>query len=718
MISSLCTPGNANSDGNLLVSGIPADPRLTACRDLALQLLIQSFDGFFDHLEDEFLDLAEKAIDRNLRDTYFAARVETQTKRNLIKNEFHQRFLDGFDNRLQDTAIEQNPIRRIKHHLSAAELSLVANDDFEESLTASSVASAIERGGGEDLKQLESRLASLLPPRENEAAANPISPEAICEALLGACRQIESGVAARIVALRSFEQQLNSHVSLIYKQVNEFLVQQNVHPVARRLRTHPDVAHSASTGEKLPAQSSVPDSAQPGMVQISVPTALAAHLNFLLEGQTPVAPGQSFASLASETSFLDQLQHRMLDGSVELDGITIHAARDNLVALLQNSQWGKKLPQIDGMTLNLVALLFDRLFEDSRLPLSIRGLIGRMQIAVLKVALRDNSFFACKQHPARQLLDRLAEASVDWRDGADLGNPRFDKFSAIVSWVVTHFDDDVSVFVQALGDLDAFLQQEEDVAANQIQKDAEILASSELGELGLAAANREVKLRLLKPDISPLVTQFLSQWLVAALVKAFGPNRESEPRFASYLAAMDDLLWSLEPKSGPEERLQLINSLPGMLKTLEDGVALACMPADVCNRFFSELVHCHATAIRHGTRQSTGYSAATETAAPEILPELPEFVEEVSGTPIEAYPRRWEWIELQKNDGSILKLRLTWISPQGTQFLFTNRDGENGHTFSRAEVEKLMRAGRMHREQLSDSLTDEVLNQLRQTLVA
>lgn len=95
MISSLCTPGNANSDGNLLVSGIPADPRLTACRDLALQLLIQSFDGF-DHLEDEFLDLAEKAIDRNLRDTYFAARVETQIKRDLIKNEFHQRFLDGF----------------------------------------------------------------------------------------------------------------------------------------------------------------------------------------------------------------------------------------------------------------------------------------------------------------------------------------------------------------------------------------------------------------------------------------------------------------------------------------------------------------------------------------------------------------------------------------------------------------------------------------------
>lgn len=52
---------------------------LTACRDLALQLLIQSFDGFFDHLEDEFLDLAEKAIDRNLRDTYFAARVETRS---------------------------------------------------------------------------------------------------------------------------------------------------------------------------------------------------------------------------------------------------------------------------------------------------------------------------------------------------------------------------------------------------------------------------------------------------------------------------------------------------------------------------------------------------------------------------------------------------------------------------------------------------------------
>lgn len=721
MIRPLYAPGTANcADKRFLASGHPADPRLTACRDLALQLLIQSFDGFFDHLEDEFLNLAEKAIDRNLRDTYFAARVETQSKRDLIKSEFHRRFLDAFDTRLQDTAIEQNQIRRTKHDPSAAELSLVANDDFEESLTASSVASAIESGGGEDLKQLESRLSSLLPLRENETAANPISPEAICEALLGACRQIESGVAARIVALRSFEQQLNGHVSSIYKQVNEFLVQQNVPPAARRSLTRSAASTVQAASDKPPVQSSAPDPAQPEMVQVSVPATLAAHLDLLLKGQTSAAPVQPFASFAGETSFLDQLQHRMPDGVAELDGIAIHAARDNLVALLQNSQWGQALSQMDAMTLSLVALLFDRLFEDSRLPLAIRGLIGRLQIPVLKVALRDSSFFARKQHPARQLLDRLAEAAVDWHDGADIGNPRFDKFSAIVSWVVTHFDNDVSVFSQALDKLDAFLQEEAAAAASQIQKDAEILAANELGELGMAAANRAIRLRLLNPDIPPLVTQFLQQWWSAALAKAYGPDGENEPRFVAYRATMDDLLWSLEPKCGTEARLQLVNFLPGMLKTLEEGTALAGMPADDCTSFFSELVHCHAAAIRHGTRLPASHAADLEAVVPAILPELSELepVEEVPAAPLEEVPLRWEWVELRKNDGSVQKLRLTWISPKGTQFLFTNREGENGHTFNRAEVKKLMRAGRMRREQLPSSLTDDVLNQLRQALVA
>ena len=49
---------------NMLVS----DPMLAACRDLAIQLLSQSLEGFFVKLEQTYLELADKTHDRNLRE--------------------------------------------------------------------------------------------------------------------------------------------------------------------------------------------------------------------------------------------------------------------------------------------------------------------------------------------------------------------------------------------------------------------------------------------------------------------------------------------------------------------------------------------------------------------------------------------------------------------------------------------------------------------------
>ena len=41
------------------------------------------------------------------------------------------------------------------------------------------------------------------------------------------------------------------------------------------------------------------------------------------------------------------------------------------------------------MTLDIVARLFDQLFDDPKIPLGAKGLIGRLQIPMLKVAIAE-----------------------------------------------------------------------------------------------------------------------------------------------------------------------------------------------------------------------------------------------------------------------------------------------------------------------------------------
>ncbi|MFO5736581.1 DUF1631 family protein, partial [Klebsiella pneumoniae] len=55
--------------------------------------------------------------------------------------------------------------------------------------------------------------------------------------------------------------------------------------------------------------------------------------------------------------------------------------------------------QVDDDVINLVSMLFEFILDDRTLPDSLKALIGRMQIPMLKVALLDKTFFRRGSRP-------------------------------------------------------------------------------------------------------------------------------------------------------------------------------------------------------------------------------------------------------------------------------------------------------------------------------
>ncbi|MEG3012810.1 MAG: DUF1631 family protein, partial [Pseudomonas sp.] len=51
---------------------------------------------------------------------------------------------------------------------------------------------------------------------------------------------------------------------------------------------------------------------------------------------------------------------------------------------------------------------------DRTLPDSLKALIARLQIPMLKVAVLDKSFFSRGSHPARRLLNEIGTAALGW----------------------------------------------------------------------------------------------------------------------------------------------------------------------------------------------------------------------------------------------------------------------------------------------------------------
>ncbi|WP_353327149.1 DUF1631 family protein [Chitiniphilus shinanonensis] len=735
---------------------------LEACRDMALKLLADSLDGYFAELEEKFFKLAENTPDRELRDVYFAARVEIKLKKGEIVSAFRQQFIEAFNQRLKG---DQNAAGFFQVVVSPNELSLVANDDYEESLTASHVANALKQKGGDTLSQLEQRLATLLPQNDDAALANPLSPETICQAFLAACRQLDSGLSARLVALKAFESALSDRVASVYQSVNQYLIQQNVQPIAPRGIVRRPSGAAGAGAHAHPAEpagdaSGIGTGYAPGAAGIgggyaggSVPGAghaaggftisadLANHFMRLAAGEAEVRG----SNLRPEWfSFLDNLQH-------DPPGATHHAGGrpENLLSLLRSTRWASELNRVDTMTFDLVAMLFDRLFEDPHLANVAKGLLARLQIPVLKVALLDPDFFAKKQHSARRVMDLLEDAFKDREGDPPTDDPELSLFNEAVTWIVDHFEDDLGAFDVALEKIEGYYADLEAGAEAKTQDAAQDLILHEVRELSTTTAGALVDQRLARETDAPeLVRAFLADWWRGALAAVYGPEGEQGADFAKYVRVMDELLWSLRPKRTPEERLQLVNMLPPMLKVLEQGAKRAEMPQEASRAFFAQLVQCHAMAIRSGLR-----AAAAEPAAPDAQPEpaiaprtvlaeghivvpraqpqaeapvvphaAPVAEVVLPATPAQVREQhvleRGDWITWENDDNRSVRLRLSWVSPQGTRYLFTNRQGENGLTVTRAELEKHIESGRLRILADEDSATERAFNQLREQLGA
>ena len=148
------------------------------------------------------------------------------------------------------------------------------------------------------------------------------------------------------------------------------------------------------------------------------------------------------------------------------------------------------------MTIELVAMLFDFIFETKDLPDSIKALIGRMQMPVLRAAMLDGAFFSKKSHPSRLLVNALAHAGIGWSPTMGHEDPLYRKIESIVHRVLDEFSEDIGLFDELRTDLEKFLEEEDRTAEAQIQSSAEEIDQRDRLEIAQSVAHAEVELRL------------------------------------------------------------------------------------------------------------------------------------------------------------------------------------------------------------------------------
>ena len=697
---------------------------LTDCRDLALGRIAQALGGMLDRVEDELFELAERAHDRESQNLYLDARAQARDHRALIEAAFRRQFLAFFNRKVKGGA------GAARAEVAPQALALVEDEELEQVLAVQAMATRMKFACEGELAALSQRFGFLLEKPDLADEANPVSPETVCGALKDACDEIGAGWKVRLTLLRALEEQVADEMGRVYHDLNARLVERHILPeIKPAIRRNP---HSPA-----PVRGGPP----PAATGADVYAAMAQ----LLGTVSASVGGNASAPAATQVSTATLGFVQSLTGLQQPDAQAVAAAGSlaNVIRDLRGTPQSASLSGVDAMTIDIVAMLFDFVFEDRQIPAAVKALLGRLQIPTLKVALLDRAFFSSRTHPARQLLDRLARASIGLDEESARGVATLAKLEHVVGRVLGEFGDDIALFATLAVEMEAFLARQDEAEEAIAQRTARLVEERERAEIARILAEDEVDRRLgARGWVPEAVRVMLEDVWVRALASVHVEHGEATAPWVAMLATVDELLWSIEPKAAAEDRRRLVAGIPALIRSLHAGMARAGVDEAMRGAFLDALVDCHADAVKAGLKGTTLNGQPQEPpparpfAAPslerEVVPAGDIHVEEIrlrtprgqaavrnvyTRTGIWTNVKRYTWVEFHREGAPPLRARLTWISPAKGVYLFTNSNSSAAISVSPEALAEQMRRGEarlVDDAPLVDRAVDSMLASLRE----
>ena len=571
------------------------------------------------------------------------------------------------------------------------ELSLVDDVVFSETLLIGNLARQFHTACENELRELMPRIGALQSnDGEVDESRNPLAPELVAEALKDACWMLDCGLEARQILLAQIADRIAGELPAAYRAVNAHLVDRKVLPRVRQ---------------------TVRRGGRPGLSEAQRAPELASMLRRLVgqEGSPAGAPLRLDAANDAVMHGLTQLQQGKGSFSVGGQQFNVDAGTAdtvNVVRALLDAGINRQVGALDGVIIDIVATLFDFIFDDERVPTLMKGLIGRLQLPVLKLALAEHEFFSDRHHPARQLINTLAQAASTWDGEFSPDSSLYLIAEPLVQRIQDGGGNDGSAFASGLAALEAFLSEQERLADEKAVMLTDRLTEREVAEIALSVASSTVTRYLEDESVPDVLQRLLATRWTTVLADAARTGGETGEAWIEARSTMDDLVWSVQPKATADDRQRLVSLLPGLISRLKRGFDSCGMPEEERSTFFSELVKLHANAVKSGMQAPPGQPrppAATPAPQDDFPPD--DGLDEL---------KRGSWVELLLEADQRRAVRLTWISPARTMFLFANRQGIRAVALTRSELARKFDRGEallIDDEPLMDRLVANVLDE-------
>ena len=666
---------------------------LRECRNLLQEDLSEWIREIGPVIAEEVFNLANATRDNARQTEYLRLRIDLQNRWETLTKAFDSEL----ERQLQHIrAVVDTPVAPNDFD----DLQLVDDQELTERIVMREFARRLGEACSEEIYALERRISHLTGRDLDDQCDNRLGPELISAAVAAGCESLLADVDARTLLLRQLERHLMTELPQLYRAINEVLIEAGILPELKRSyrRAVPagTLASAADANNILATLQRLADGRQTGGPP------LASGAGAVSSSAPPLVPGSGVAlpadTIAVSAAFLQSLQaFHALPGAPP-------GTLTNIVRQARDSDAARLVPPLEAITLDIVATLFDLIFEDAKVPNAVKGLISRLQIPILKVAMVDQQFFADRSHPARRFLDSISGIAIRWGNKVDENDPFYQMLAALVERIQATYDQDVEVFATAIAELAAFVTERESLEAetsrllaDSAQRKEEARSAERERQQAARAAAEGALAPLLNDTLPRPITQFLrGHWRAVLQKLALTQGTDSEA-FQNAERSAGDLVWSVAPKNNGEERKRLVALLPKLLPQLHQGLDQIGTAPEARKPLLDALMALHAAALHADVEAQQAVpevEEATATPPPEppvqvnLVVENGIAIEEVSlpepTTAAESDGQeratlrrvkhlvRGDWVEFLNDCDEVRRERLTWISPGRSLYLFSN----------------------------------------------
>lgn len=370
------------------------------------------------------------------------------------------------------------------------------------------------------------------------------------------------------------------------------------------------------------------------------------------------------------SSIQQQIQFEQSDGT-PLSSDAIKQAVLLTIAKTTGGAVTKGINQIAEKTIDFIELIFDAIVEDKELSDTIKTLLLRLQIPIIKASMTDREFFIYDDHPARTLLDTIADAGVGVSDHTDEVYKFLDR---LITNILAEYELNTEKFQLALDKLNAYIDEKNAITAAKEEEEQQQLLRKHARATVLKSLRTATTGKILPEEVHALI---LKRWPTLMFNHYLSKGKEND-EWINILLTLRHIVDSVQAITSAEQLAKILADKDALFEQTEKYLNVSSnSKKDVKNvmSVYKDVVQKHIDDANFTEDEVTVAEEVISEAEPVAEAPIEEISHDKQAIPPNIMPGMWFQVYMG-DDQVVRRCKLSVILVEDANLMFVNHKGE------------------------------------------